>query len=197
MEEKEDFSGKYTERGYITKLLLSNFFGSLQKVIAPLRINKALEIGCGPGFSTQRLNALFPNGILEASEYRDDLVQEAKERNPGINIIQESIYDLQREDNSFDLVMAFEVFEHLEQPEVALRELHRVTKRYCLMSVPNEPIWRILNMFRFAYLKDFGNTPGHIQHWTPFGLSGFIKRYFEVRSIRVPLPWTVILAEKK
>lgn len=196
MTEKEDFSEKYLKRGYATRVLLSNFFSSVQKLIVPLAISKTLEVGCGPGFSTQRLNAFFSSGALEASEYRGDLVEEAKERNPGVKIIQESIYELQRAADSFDLVIALEVFEHLERPEDALRELHRVTKRYCLISVPNEPIWRILNICRLAYLKSLGNTPGHIQHWSPFSFRRFVEQYFEVRALRLPLPWTVLLGEK-
>ncbi len=197
MTEKEDFSGKYLKRGYITRKLLSNFFDSLHKIIAPVPVSKALEVGCGPGFSTQQLTSFFQRDVLEASEYRKDLVHEARERNPGVKIIQESIYELHRENDSFDLVMAFEVFEHLDRPEGALREFHRVTKRYCLLSVPNEPVWRILNIFRLAYLKNFGNTPGHIQHWTPFSFRRFVGQYFDVRVLRLPLPWIVVLGEKK
>ena len=32
--------------------------------------------------------------------------------------------------------------------------------------MPREPLWRGLNMARGAYLKDLGNTPGHVNHWS-------------------------------
>ena len=37
---------------------------------------------------------------------------------------------------------------------------------YLLVCVPREPLWRGLNMARGAYLKDLGNTPGHLNHWS-------------------------------
>ncbi len=42
----------------------------------------------------------------------------------------------------FDLVAYFEVLEHLAQPNlpVALRELHRVSRKYIVVSVPNEEV---------------------------------------------------------
>ena len=39
-------------------------------------------------------------------------------------------------------------------------------RRHLLVSVPREPLWRGLNMARGAYLKDLGNTPGHVNHWS-------------------------------
>lgn len=40
-------------------------------------------------------------------------------------------------DNSFDTVIAFEVLEHLDNVELALRELYRVTSDNIIISVPN------------------------------------------------------------
>ena len=37
---------------------------------------------------------------------------------------------------------------------------------HLLVSVPREPLWRGLNMARGAYIKDLGNTPGHLNHWS-------------------------------
>jgi len=63
---------------------------------------------------------------------------------------------------SYDLTIACEVLEHLEDPGQALTEIDRVTKQSVLISVPQEPMWRILNMARGKYWSDLGNTPGHV-----------------------------------
>ena len=42
----------------------------------------------------------------------------------------------------------------------------RVARRWLLVSVPHEPLWRALNVARGAYLRELGNTPGHLNHWT-------------------------------
>lgn len=194
---EEDFSGKYLKSNFLVGKLLRNFFRSIEKITDDIKVQKVLEVGCGPGFSTQYLSHIFQGVHFEASEYREDLVKETQERNPDIKVVRESIYELRRAHDSFDLVLALEVFEHLENPEQALQEIKRVTSKYCLLSVPNEPLWRILNMCRLAYLKDFGNTPGHINHWSTKAFAEFVGKEFEVKEVKTPLPWNLVLAEKK
>lgn len=191
---KEDFKGKYTRKNPLGKILINNFYKTLEKIASQIETNNALEVACGHGFSTQRLAKSFKN--LEASEYLEEIIDDARQLNPGMKIIRESIYDLQREDNSFDLIFALEVMEHLDEPEKALAELKRVTKKYCIISVPNEPIFRILNMARGAYLKDFGNTPGHINHWSKKSMTKLLSKYFKIKKVYTPLPWIVVLVEK-
>ncbi|MCK5044588.1 class I SAM-dependent methyltransferase [Candidatus Parcubacteria bacterium] len=196
MENQENFSDKYLKYNFVVRKLMDNFFQSISRIIFDLEIKSALEVGCGPGFSTQRLTKILKHKDFQASELRMDLVKEAQEINPGIKIECESIYELKKADNSFDLIIVLEVLEHLENPERALKELKRVTSRYCLLSVPNEPFWRFLNICRLAYLKDFGNTPGHIQHWSRNSFLKFLSKEFKVKKVSAPLPWTLVLVEK-
>jgi hypothetical protein len=69
----------------------------------------------------------------------------------------------------------------------------RVAKRWLLVSVPREPLWRGLNMARLAYLKDLGNTPGHINHWSKRSFVAMLSRYGTVEEVRSPFPWTMVL----
>jgi ubiquinone/menaquinone biosynthesis C-methylase UbiE len=96
-------------------------------------------------------------------------------------------------DNSFDLVLAIEVFEHLPHPHAALDELQRVCSGSLIASVPFEPIWRVGNMARGRYLPDLGNTPGHINHWTNRGFAKLVGERFEVSRAANPLPWSMLL----
>ena len=98
--------------------------------------------------------------------------------------------------STFDLVMSSEVLEHLEDPEKAINEVKRVTKKYCVFSVPNEPWWRIANMLRGAYLRDFGNTPGHIQHWSKRSFKKFLKKHFKNVKVKNSLLWNLAICEK-
>ena len=65
--------------------------------------------------------------------------------------------------------------------------------RFLLVSVPREPLWRALNMARGAYLKDLGNTPGHLNHWSKRGFVQLLSRYGNVVEARSPFPWTMLL----
>ena len=61
------------------------------------------------------------------------------------------------------------------------------------MSVPREPLWRMLNLARGAYVRDLGNTPGHVNHWSDAGFVALLARYGEVVEVRSPFPWTMLL----
>ena len=69
-------------------------------------------------------------------------------------------------DDEFDVATAIEVLEHVPDPAHTVAEMARVAQRWLLVSVPREPLWRGLNVARGAYIKDLGNTPGHVNHWS-------------------------------
>ncbi len=69
----------------------------------------------------------------------------------------------------------------------------RVAARHLIVSVPHEPLWRILNVARGAYLPQLGNTPGHINHWTRRGFVSLLAEHGEVTVVRSPFPWTMLL----
>jgi SAM-dependent methyltransferase len=96
-------------------------------------------------------------------------------------------------DDEFDLVAATEVLEHVSDPERALAEMARVARRWLLVSVPHEPLWRVLNVARGAYLRDLGNTPGHLNHWTRAGFQRLLGSHGQVVETRSPFPWTMLL----
>lgn len=196
-----EFTGKYTESGKIGNMLLDNYFksvGKLLKKIGKKEIQgfKVLEVGCGAGYSTKRIRSMLPKGVdFSASDFEKENVAEAKENlGEAFVVTEEDIYNLERKDKSIDLIFLLEVMEHLQSPNDALAELKRVGKKYVIIGVPREPIWRILNMLRLKYWSSLGNTPGHIQHWSKTSLLKFLKsRGFEVVAVENPLPWSIVL----
>jgi len=96
-------------------------------------------------------------------------------------------------DNEFDVACAIEVLEHVPNPEHTLAEMARCAERHLLVSVPREPLWRMLNMARGAYISDLGNTPGHLNHWSKRTFVRFLSRHGEVVQARSPFPWTMLL----
>ena len=81
----------------------------------------------------------------------------------------------------------------MPEPESTLAEMARVARRHLIVSVPREPMWRMLNMARGAYLRELGNTPGHLNHWSKVGFHSLLTRYGTVQEVRTPFPWTMVL----
>jgi 2-polyprenyl-3-methyl-5-hydroxy-6-metoxy-1,4-benzoquinol methylase len=197
----EDFRTKYVKTNAITRKLLAGFFNGIGELLREpglADVRSAIEVGCGEGFSTEKLRKLLPSqATFRASDVEQRLVEEARARNPEVTIERESIYELPHADKSFDLVFVLEVLEHLDEPAKALAEVCRVSKRWVIASVPREPIWRALNVARLKYVTALGNTPGHLNHWSAAGFQKFVEQQAPVRAKRTPLPWTMVLAEVK
>ena len=94
-----------------------------------------------------------------------------------------------------DLVTAIKFAHHFRGSGLArlVSEMARVARRHLLVSVPREPLWRGLNMARGAYLRDLGNTPGHVNHWSKRAFTSLLSRYGTVEQTRSPFPWTMVL----
>jgi ubiquinone/menaquinone biosynthesis C-methylase UbiE len=152
-----------------------------------------LEVGCGEGRLSQHL---FEQLALERLDACDLSLERLDPRcNKRITFRTASVYELPYADAEFDLVVCCEVLEHLEHPARALSELARVTRRALLVSTPYEPLFRSLNLLRGSYFWTLGNTPGHIQHFSPKSLERLVSGALRVMHQRTALPWIVLLAE--
>ncbi|MDL5047208.1 class I SAM-dependent methyltransferase [Oscillatoria amoena NRMC-F 0135] len=198
------FCEKYEKSGKLGSLLINNFYRSISYLtdcaFKHTRVQKIHEVACGPGQSTKRIlghiNNKNYNQTFTASDYEIELVDYAQKTNPEVQVFQESIYDIKSKDSEIDLIFALEVLEHLENPEAAIKELARVSQ-FAIISTPNEPLWRIMNFTRMKYIKDFGNTPGHINHWMPHQLQKLLKNHFIIIDSKLPIPWQMYFCKSK
>jgi SAM-dependent methyltransferase len=188
---------KYGSTNPIEQRMMRGFFGAfdsfLDAAARPTAPRRILEIGVGEGIVTTRVKERFPGTPVLGLDLPDeDLRADWQQRD--LTCVFGDATNLPFPDRSFDLVLAIEVFEHLPDPTRSLYELHRVCAGSLIASVPFEPIWRAGNMARGRYLREFGNTPGHINHWTNRGFSKLIGHRFDVARTANPLPWTMVHA---
>ncbi len=194
----EHYMGKYKNPNPIARKLTDGFFYTIGKILRTLPDDfRILEVGCGPGESTKRIKQMLEDQYFEASEFEQRLVDLHLQRGFPVHLSQESAYEMHRADNEFDCVLLLEVLEHLDDFELALTEIFRVAKHSVILSVPNEPLWRVLNFMRGKYWSDWGNTPGHINHWSRNELAALVGRYGDVVEVYTPTPWTIIHARVK
>jgi len=192
-----NYYNKYTTGNPFYRKLMANFFSSLEKCLHEIEFQRVYEAGCGEGYVTTHIAQSRGNIEIHASDISNEVVEQAKAICPTANFSVGSVYEIAFPAESFDLVVACEVLEHLEFPELAIQELLRIAKRYLLISVPNEPIWRVCNVLRGKYISDFGNTPGHIQHWSTTAFRSLVKKSCDIIKQETPFPWTMLLCEKR
>ena len=85
------------------------------------------SVSCGEGYITNFISKLNDCSII-GIDIGKAVIKKAKKDYPGITYIQGSVYKLPFKNKSFDVVTAFEILEHLKNPEIALRELKMTTK---------------------------------------------------------------------
>lgn len=191
---------KYGSQNPLVRGIMRGFESTLTELVhlvAPAEIN---EVGCGEGYWVLRWREEgFAVRGSDVSHQVINLAQKnALDRGVPTEIFAtRSIYDLDRERDAADLVVCCEVLEHLEWPEKALMALQPVVRRHLILSVPREPLWRILNLARGQYVTSLGNTPGHIQHWSTSRFIRLVSAYFEVMVVRTPVPWTILLCGRR
>ena len=154
-------------------------------------------MGTGEGDAYLFLSPRITRQGVVAVEIDPDCFERMGRIVPELEGVEGSIYHIPFDDDAFDTVLCSEVLEHLEDPDAGLRELLRVARQRVIVTVPREPMWRIMNMLRGAYWRSLGNTPGHIQHWTRRGFLRWVSQYAEIKSMRSSLPWTLLVAEPR
>jgi SAM-dependent methyltransferase len=182
---------KYASKNPVERKLMEGFFGALDASLPATSPTRILEVGVGEGEVTARLAQRWPDATFCGVDLPDPELA-AHWDGKGFAPLFGDIGRLPFEDDTFDLVLAIEVLEHVPYPELALAELARVARRDVVVSVPRERIWSVANLARGKYLKDFGNTPGHINHWTKKGFAELVGRRFDVRAVHSPFPWTMV-----
>jgi 2-polyprenyl-3-methyl-5-hydroxy-6-metoxy-1,4-benzoquinol methylase len=186
---------KYNAKNPVMRRLMEGFERDLDELFDKAAPSSMLDVGCGEGVLTCRWADRLDGGRIVGIDLNDPKLRAEwdKRRRDNLEYRAEEATSLSFADDEFDVAAAIEVLEHVPEPEATLSEMARVAERYLLVSVPREPIWRALNMARGAYLRDLGNTPGHLNHWSKVGFVSLLSRYGTVEEVRTPLPWTMAL----
>ena len=189
-------TAKYTATNPAVRWLTSRFVERLDAVVGDIAADqrpatRPLEVGAGEGVISQRMQARF--GSCVALDLPDAGLRREWRSRPGPAYLHADALRLPFRDEAFDLVVCVEVLEHLTDPAAGLRELARVTSRHLLLSVPHEPFFRGSNLLTGRYVRDLGNTPGHVNHWSKRSFVSLLSRHGTVAEARSPFPWTMLL----
>ncbi|RJR16740.1 MAG: class I SAM-dependent methyltransferase [Nitrospiraceae bacterium] len=187
---------KYTSKNPAQRYLITSFLETLFSCVKDLQVMSVLDAGCGEGFVLSEFRNRNVGVQLEGVDFSEAALNMGRKMFPYLNLKKENIYNLPYKDNSFDLVICTEVMEHLETPRKVLDEIMRVSKKYCLFSVPNEPFFMISNFLRGKNLTRWGNDIEHIHHWSSSAFKALIGEKLNVIKVKRPFPWIIVLSEK-
>jgi ubiquinone/menaquinone biosynthesis C-methylase UbiE len=188
---------KYGSTNPVVRRLMASFENALDALFSVAAPRSVLDLGCGEGVLTARWAERLGSGRVVGVDLDDPKLRaEWSSRGRG-NLEFLAIQDgeLRFADGEFDLAAAIEVLEHVPDPDRTVAEMARVAGRHLLVSVPREPLWRALNVARGAYVRQLGNTPGHVNHWSKAAFVRMLGRHGHVREVRSPFPWTMALVE--
>ena len=186
---------KYGSTNPVVRRLMGGFERALDELFDRAEPRSLLDVGCGEGVLVQRWARRLGEGRVVGIDLEEDSIQAAwaERKAPNLEYRVMKAESLPFAVNEFDLATAIEVLEHVPDPERTLSEMARCAERHLLVSVPREPLWRMLNMARGAYWSKLGNTPGHLNHWSRCSFVRLLSRHGDVVEIRSPFPWTMLL----
>lgn len=191
---------KYESRNPLVRRIMHGFNHALADLVAKAAPTNIHELGCGEGHWTLEW---AKQGISSrGSDFSEKVIAIARENAIQAQLSDDmfsvrSIYDVAAKADGADLIVCCEVLEHLTDPVAAMKAIQRAAERHVILTVPREPIWRAMNMARGAYLRHWGNTPGHLQHWSTRQFIELAERHFELIDVKTPLPWTMLLCRVK
>ncbi|GEM_PF-5186417 len=152
---------------YFSKLSSDNFrspkfkdeFGLIEKFMPPKPGDNILDIGCGKGTvgfflldKEKGINMVFSDISPESEKYLT-----------GFNFKKCAITNTPFVDNYFDKIFCFHVISHIEEAEIALKEMLRITKSggKLMIVTPNKffvAVYRLASFFRLIPKFQFDNT---------------------------------------
>jgi 2-polyprenyl-3-methyl-5-hydroxy-6-metoxy-1,4-benzoquinol methylase len=186
---------KYGSTNPVVRRLMHGFERTLAELFAQAAPESVLDVGCGEGVLTHQWAQQLGERRIVGIDLDDEKLKaewQTRQR-PNLEYRTMLAENMPFAENEFDVACAIEVLEHVPDPAHTVAEMARVARGHLLVSVPREPLWRMLNMARGAYLSDLGNTPGHVNHWSKRTFVRLLSQHGEVVEKRSPFPWTMLL----
>ncbi len=189
----------YTTSNIIIRLLAHNWQKKIKELLKSINARqlKGLDVGCAEGHMLFYLHKRKAIGDMTAVDIDEEKLEYAKKHYPFCTYKKGDINSLDFEDHTFDYIIAAEILEHLPDPELALNELRRISKKgaFILISVPYEPFFHWGNIVRGQHLKRGGKTPSHVNFWNRNEFKKFINDFILIEKEHhiKTFPWMVFL----
>jgi SAM-dependent methyltransferase len=159
---------------------------------------RILDVGCGQGLYLDLILCYLPS-LYYATDYQETIVMEMAELMKDRPNCKTALLDLSTDDwpdsvmnERFDYLFCFDVLEHIENHDHAIRKIHRLmtatSARYLFLRVPAHP---------FLYGRN-DSIIGHFRRYRKTQLAEILRsHHFSIRSLHYQnfagiLPWFTI-----
>lgn len=122
---------------------------------------KMLDVGCGA----------FPRGDVNCDLFVKKSPHTKFDIKHGKNFVRCDAHKLPFKDNTFTIVYASHILEHLPNPDVFLKQAKRVSTKYLYIQVPS--LNYIANNIKWTE-----ENPEHLYTWSKDSLRNLLKRHF-------------------
>jgi 2-polyprenyl-3-methyl-5-hydroxy-6-metoxy-1,4-benzoquinol methylase len=189
---------KYGSTNPVVRKLMDGFESNLEELFTKAAPKSILDVGCGEGVLTEQWADKLAGGRIVGVDLDDEKLKAewVGRQRDNLEYVTVEPGNLPFADGEFDMATAIEVLEHVPDPTHTVAEMARCASGHLLVSVPREPIWRMVNFARGQYMSDWGNTPGHLNHWSKRSFIKLLSQHGTVTEARSPFPWTMLLVRR-
>lgn len=162
------------------RFILKTLIGKILSETGAVTSRVILNVGAGGGDTSVMLQAF---GTVRSVELDQALYSYCRDIRK-LEVDLASVLSLPYEENSFDMVCLFDVLEHVEEDNAALKELRRVVKPggYIFMTAPAyQFLWSghdVVNQHKRRYTRKELNEKAAAAGFTPFYSSYFNSLLF-------------------
>lgn len=160
-------SDSITSDNPIHQRLLKAYYAAIPYITGDL-----LEIGCGEGRGVEQLAPLANS--YTALDKIGEIVDQLQSKYPSYKFLQASIPPIKDlRDNSYDVIVTFQVIEHIKNDKLFLEEIYRLLKKggKALITTPNIKM-------------SLSRNPWHIREYTAKELEALCREVFEKVEVK-------------
>lgn len=151
------------------------------KQVAPYKsAGRALDIGCGPGYflaAAQKFG--YDVYGLDPSDYIVEMAKKTWGDRVQLGLIESADY----EPESFDLIVAFDTFEHIYDPNKFLEAIYGFLKPGGVLAITTPDPTSMLSKISGKNWVSY-KLPEHVFYWSPETIRRILEKNFEVLEIR-------------
>jgi len=133
---------------------------SIRQLLDKLEGKEVLEVGFGSGYFCKRIKA---NGDYKVTGI-DIYVPKNLENDNSIRFIKGNTEKLPFADKSFDTVICAHVLEHVQNIDITIRELRRITKKRLLLVIPKQREYKYTFDLHYTFFPYASSIQRHLKN---------------------------------